>query len=47
MLGAQRRSQQRKDSAKKKIFCIQKKKRLFVQSYENAARIKEYNKKYF
>ena len=30
---------------RKNILCI-KKKRLFVQSYENAARIKEYNKKY-
>lgn len=31
----------------RKIFCIQKKKRLLVQNHENAARIKEYNKKYF
>ena len=32
---------------RKKYFAYKKKKRLFVQSYENAARIKEYNKKYF
>jgi len=31
----------------RKNFCIQKKKRLLVQNHENAARIKEYNKKYF
>ena len=31
---------------RKNILCI-KKKRSFVQSYENTARIKEYNKKYF
>ena len=31
----------------RKNILYTKKKRLFVQSYKNAARIKEYNKKYF
>ena len=31
----------------RKNILYTKKKRLFVQSYENTARIKEYNKKYF
>lgn len=31
----------------RKNILYTKKKKLFVQSYENAARIKEYNKKYF
>ena len=31
----------------RKNILYTKKKRLFVQSHENAARIKEYNKKYF
>jgi len=46
MLGAQRRSQQKKIRLRKNILYT-KKKRLFVQSYENTAQIKEYNKKYF
>ena len=31
----------------RKNILYTKKKKLFVQSYENAAQIKEYNKKYF
>lgn len=31
----------------RKNILYTKKKRLFVQSHENTARIKEYNKKYF
>ena len=31
----------------RKNILYTKKKRLFVQSYENTAQIKEYNKKYF